>query len=227
MHELLNVMFEIDLCGSEDLDRYRVDINPNLPWADNHFAERTGGHPLNPGVEWKNWPWGKSADTFREGDDQVFNHTYMERLWPRFARKTKGGYVPEEAKLSPHKGIAFEYGDLDTLVDLLVKDPHTRQAWVPLFFPEDTGVGDGGRKPCTLGYHFIVRNGRMNVWYPLRSCDLVRHFRDDCYLAVRLLIWVLEQCRYRELSYWDTIKPGTYAMHMTSLHCFENDWRQL
>lgn len=227
--ELLNADFSVDLGGDENLDRWRADILPNLPWADDHFLERVGGEPLNPGVQWANWPWGRSAANFKQ---QRFNHTYMERLWPKFARRTDDGRLPvtlqghirkfTASDARPKLGIAGPLGDLQDLVELLVEQPHTRQAWIPLFFPEDTGRGDGGRKPCTLGYQVIVRDGRMHMWYPLRSCDFVRHWRDDCYLAVRLLIWLLERCRERD-AWWGDVHPGTYSMHMTSLHVFKED----
>src|SRR5262245_50075700 len=78
--ELRNVNFEVPLDGIEDLDHWRADIQPSLPWADDHFAERVGGEPLNPGVQWAKWPYALRADKFR--DQGRFNHTYMERLWP-------------------------------------------------------------------------------------------------------------------------------------------------
>jgi hypothetical protein len=228
-YERTNVTFEVDLGGIEDLHHWRRDIGPNLPWADDHFEERVSGAPLNPGREWKNWPWATSADKFREGE--IFNHTYAERLWPKWPRRGNGGEYPNISGMlrrspnittTPTTGIGWTYGDLEDLVQMLVEEPHTRQAYIPLFFPEDTGKGDGGRKPCTLGYHFMVRKGRMNIFYPMRSVDLRRHFRDDCYLAVRLLLWVLSKCRARS-TWWADVVPGTYAMWMTSLHVFEND----
>lgn len=249
-YELSNVVLTNHLGGNEDLDYFREDTGANLPWADDHFLERVGGEPLNPGEQWKNWPWGKSAARFRDPGER-FNHTYAERLWPKYARKTPGGKLPEwdigegetglERRAPPYpsrrysarmEGIGHEYGDLQDLVDLLVREPYTRQAYIPLFFPEDTGYGDGGRKPCTLGYQFMVRNlhesaREIHMFYPLRSCDLVRHFRDDCYLAVRLLLWVLDRCRAEDPDFWDKVYPGQYVMHMTSLHVFENDRRSL
>ena len=235
-YELQNVEIQVPLSGMEELEHWRFDIAPNLPWADDHFLERIGGEPLNPGKEWANWPWASSADKFRDKSAR-FNHTYMERLWPKFARMTEDGTLPvrgagQERYCAVNDrpgrvGIGWRYGDLQSLVELLSTEPHTRQAWIPLFFPEDTGIGDGGRKPCTLGYQFLVRNNRISIWYPLRSCDLIRHFRDDCYLAVRLLLWVLDRCRIRAPDFWNNVKPGTYSMHCTSLHIFENDRRTL
>lgn len=350
-HELLNETMQVELWGIEDLDHWRRDIEPNLPWADDHFLERVSGAPLNPGVQWANWPWASSADKHRtvqelgpripainwaylgglldgegtiywrknalprwqgviriyqkdravldyligifkvgkivtrgEGEwetvlpdgtaidnpmsywqinafnevkwllhgltrflhvkanraeearrilenapaetgtprklvwDQEwpprFNHTYMTRLWPR---RLDSGSV-----LYGHEG---EYGDLRTLVDMLAWEPDTRQAYIPLYFPEDTGLE--GRKPCTLGYQFIMRENQLHIYYPLRSCDFVRHWADDCYLAVRLLLWVLDECRQCNPKDWEGIKPGSYTMHCTSLHVFANDAIQM
>jgi len=229
-YELQNVAIEVPLRGVENLDHWRQDIGPNLPWADDHFAERVGGEPLNPGEEWRNWPWARSAAHFRD-ESERFNHTYMERLWPRWARRTPGGmFTPEHPRPVDlgRSGVAWRYGDLDDLVGLLATEPHTRMAWIPLFFPEDTGVGDGGRKPCTLGYHAMVREERAHIYYPLRSCDLVRHFRDDCYLAVRLLLWIIDRCREEDVTrFWKNVVPGAYVMHCISLHVFENDMIQM
>lgn len=212
-------------------------LQPNLPWADDHFLERVGGEPLNPGVQWANWPWATSAEK-HQVEGAKFNHTYMERFWPKWAGRTQRGQLGLLAKGpghyrkysdtdDAHQGIRYEYGDLQDLVELLASEPDTRQAWIPLFFPEDTGIGDGGRKPCTLGYQFMMRNNQLDVFYPLRSCDYVRHFRDDVYMAIRLLLWVLDRCRERNPAAWNDVVPGYYVMQATSLHIFENDYRKL
>lgn len=220
------------------LHPYKTDIGPNLPWADNHFYERVSGSPLNPGVEWANWPWGKSADRFRvnpeilgdPGTERIFDHTYMQRYWPKRAGMFPGGILksptPECLGKGPRRGIYFEYGDLDDVVRELFSDPMTRQAILPVFFPEDTGRV-GGRKPCSISYHFILNTRRqLDIFYHLRSCDLVRHFRDDIYLTVRLLLWMLDQLRSKD-PYWNSIMPGDYAMYIGNLHCFKNDMIQL
>lgn len=234
MVELLNVDLDIDLRGIESLAHWQTEIRPNLPWADEHFLERVSGEPLNPPPSWVRWPWANSADKFRAAER--FNHTYPERYWPKYAGDhLEGGRLPEGHKngrgamVAALPGIRHEYGDLNDVLDLLMKDPLTRQAWLPIFFPEDTGIGDGGRKPCTLGYQFILRDNKLHIYYPMRSCDLLRHFRDDCYLTVRLGIWVLEQLRERSdyIGPWGKARLGSLSMHMTSLHCFIGDFMLL
>lgn len=77
-YELMNYTFTHDLQGNGDLQHWRDDVQPNLPWADDHFNERVCGYPINPGVEWANWPWGHSASKFLNKTG-IFNHNYMER----------------------------------------------------------------------------------------------------------------------------------------------------
>lgn len=245
-YELMNYTFTHDLRGIEELDYWRNDVKPNLPWADDHFEERVCGAPINPGIQWANWPWGGSADKFRDRNGQ-FNHNYMERYWPKKTRflfpSTRADEWHEEytrlAGLDPTGegyigtwGIRNEYGDLNDLVKQLVKNPLSRQEWFPIFHPEDVGEVVGGRKPCSLGYQFWVRDGRLHVYYPMRSCDFMHHMQDDIYLTIRLLLWVLDKCTNLEAdahsggpdsAYWTKVKPGTFTMHCTSLHVFAND----
>ena len=226
--ELLNYTVKWDLGEHEDLKFYQDEIKPNLPWADDHFTkERVSGDPINPGTTWRDWPYASSADKHRRPgeDDPQFDHSYAERYWPKFAGKTKGGLLESDVPSSILKGVRFAYGDLDDLVDLLSREPTTRQAFLPVWFPEDLGaIAQGKRVPCSLGYHFIMRAGTLHVVYYIRSCDFVRHFRDDVYLTIRLLLWVLEQCRLANVDpMWDDVKPGTLTMHITSLHIFQAD----
>ena len=134
----------------------------------------------------------------------------MERYLPK--------YIHEQHHTDyPLRGLRYRLGDLNDVIDLLKKDVGTRQAYLPVWFPEDTGVVHGERVPCTLGYHFIVRNGLMHVNYYIRSCDFIRHFRDDIYMTCRLVFHIIDQMGP------GTIAPGTFHMHITSLHCFFND----
>lgn len=225
-------------------------LQPNLPWADDHFEERVSRVPSNPGEQYKNWPWWHGQeesvgariveDMAVESATQVFKftHTYQERFWPK---RAGGGlkHSPErfhgeiEWSHSDHRGIRYNYGDLDDVVSLLLREPYTNQAYLPIFFPEDTGAVHGGRVPCTLGYHFILRKNKLHMWYEIRACDYVRHLRDDLYLACRLLLWMIEELQERELregwgvegpdQVWVDVDPGMMHFLAHSLHYHKGD----
>jgi hypothetical protein len=196
-------------------------VKPNLPWADEHFAERVSGIPYNPPPSHVDWPYAQKDNAEHVNEAGKFSHTYPERLWPK---------TPEIDVESARIGIRFEYGDLGDAVELLGKHPHTRQCFVPLWFPEDlyAATYDRERVPCTLGYHFMMRKDRLHCFYPMRSCDLLRYFRDDLYMAGRLQQWMLERVRLLTAndegkSPWDLVEVGQLVMLMCSLHCFEGD----
>lgn len=257
-HEVLNHSLKAPV-WTEDLVELARDIQPNLPWADDHFLERIGGKPLNPGVEWAHWPWANKADKFRtepmpgtaqtcracrgvasaicpgcdgKGLEQEygFSHTYMERMWPKKANldeHTARSMGPYGARV----GIRYKFGDAMDVVRHLAKHPLSRQAYLPIWFPEDTGKSDV-RVPCTLGYHFIMRAGYLHCTYYIRSCDAYRHLRDDIYLTVRLQLWMLDQLRHSTFDgdhgeKWLDVKPGLFTMHIVSLHVFRNDYIKL
>lgn len=234
--EVTHLHLEIPMDGyEEDLEAYARHIKPDLPWADNHFEERVGGYPINPGTEFKNWPWnkGRGAESFLDRRGK-FNHNYMERYWPKQAhviaeptaspsdyRSRYRDYF-QTGKVTTMKGIMYEYGDLKDVVDLMLDDPLTRQAYLPVWFPEDTGGGNK-RAPCTIGYHFMMRGDRLSVNYHIRSCDFVKHFRNDLYLTVRLVIWMMRQLRSRDPR-WKDVRVGDFVMQIGSLHSFKPDW---
>lgn len=234
-HEIRHLFIRIPLDGEERLHEYQRDIAPNLPWADDHFTERVCGFPINPGVQWSKWPYAHSASKFLNEEGQ-FNHNYMERYWPKHAGAFGSMRTADEfksllqAKSSVssfiNTGINHPYGDLVDVVAQLQREPQTRQAILPIFFPEDTGATHGGRVPCSLSYQFMMRDGKLDVTYVIRSCDYLRHFRDDVYMTVRLLLWVLAKLRELDPS-WKRVVPGEYIMLITSLHLFRNDFNKM
>ena len=227
-YELLNHSSCVWL-PDEDLEGYRKDIHPDTPWSDEHFLERICGFPLNPGIQWSKWRLATGADKSRSKDGR-FNHNYMERYWPKYARKVPAATLPQPdwvEGLYPHRGILYDYGDLSDVIDLLRREPLTRQAYLPVWFPEDTGTVHGDRAPCTLGYHFIVRREQLHCVYYLRSCDVINHWRNDLYLTIRLMIWVLEQLRMSSPDPWEDIGMGSLTTHITSFHCFKATFHQL
>ncbi len=193
--EILNLNIEMPMC--KDLEELTKQTQPFLPWASDHFDERVGGLPLNPPPSHTNW----LKDTEDYMEDEKFSHSYPERMW------SKG----------LHKGIRFDIGDLNDAVTLLKNDLHTRQCYIPIFFPEDLSAAkDNKRIPCTLGWHLIVRDNKMHCHYPMRSCDAIRHFHNDIYFANRLVMWMIDQIG-------KDLEPGAIMFSSTSFHCFNND----
>jgi hypothetical protein len=197
MIEVLNVTVPMDM----DVDEVK-ECKPNLPWADIHFEERVGGKPLNPPPSHKMWGNRKLDDWYTSNEDK-FSHSYPERMWPK--------------SLMP-KGIRFNTGDLQTLVDLLNKDKTTRQAFLSIWFPEDLEAAlQGERVPCTIGYHFIIRDNKLHCYYFIRSCDIFRHLHNDIYFAIKLSKWIIDKLKYND------IVPGKLTFSCVSLHCFKKD----
>lgn len=227
-HEVTWWGFKVNV-PSVSLTQHATEIDPNTKWADDHFEERVSGYPLNPGTQWVKWPYGNSANKFRDRNG-MFNHTYAERYWPKYADQIGDTTTAKEALIAlkrwdtgPQSGIRYPYGDLNDVVQQLVKDPATRQAILPVFFPEDTGAVHGERVPCSIHYQFMVRNGRLDIFYYLRSCDFIRHFRDDIYLTLRLQLWMIDRLKENGID----VSPGMFLMQTGSLHIFRNDWQAL
>lgn len=163
-----------------------TDLNPTQPWADLEFSERISGEIINPGEAW---------------------HTRKE-VWEEFLERSgRFAYTyPERYLRQPHN-IAAE----------LLEHPHSRQLFLGMWQPDIDPMRMGHRRvPCSLGYQFLYRDEHLHITYFQRSADFANHFRNDVYLACRLLAWVADRAR---------MVPGRFTHHITSLHVYEKDVR--
>lgn len=190
-------------------------VQPNLPWAEDHFQERISGIPTNPPPSNEWWPFNRNKNAEHKKAD-VFSHSYPERFWPRYA--SESGDVDYSII---NRGIRFDLGDLSDLVHVLVNNPRSRQAYLPVWFPEDLQAARAGeRVPCTLGYHFMLNvDGQLDCTYLMRSCDFLRFMVDDIYMAGRLQQHVAREANLNEV--------GTLYISIGSLHVFRGDEFQL
>jgi len=196
MVELLHISEKVQML--KDPKELSDSLGASQPWANIHFKERVQGFPSNPDPSHS--MWASTTEDYMANGEQ-FSHTYSERMWPK----------------SLCEGIRYEIGDLRTLVELLKNEPTTRQAYLPMFFPEDlTAAVSNERVPCSLGWHFIVRNNRLDVMYTMRSCDAMRHLQNDIYFANKLANWVNEEAGLKA-------DMGVLHLVITSLHCFNQD----
>lgn len=197
MVEVRDIFVTMDM--DETADSMANQSKCHIPWAEDHFKERISGKATNPGVEYRNWPFYRQElddARFRKGGGK-FSHTYQERFWP------------------PKKdGIRYKMGDYNDVVERLKNDNTTRQAFLSIWHPEDQSNNDQ-RLPCTIGYWFSVRHGKLSITYLIRSCDAARHFRNDVYMAQRLALDMAYKIGVKEL--------GTLSMWIGSFHCFTSD----
>lgn len=185
------VMYSYALLGLPDPDNLFIFEGPNArTWADAEFKERVDPTSGNPGEAWE-----IRKDVWEEflTPDGRMDYTYSERL--------------------------NDYTGLDQAITLLRKDPDTRQAWIPIFWPEDLTVAGGkNRIPCSLGYQLLLRDGKLNLIYIQRSADAVKHWGNDIYLAHRMMKYAAGLLRVGE---------GTLYHTITSLHSYKRDWPTL
>lgn len=221
--EVSNVTFQIPIPDWDRQQEWALIAGANLPWAEDHFVERVGGIPLNPPPSSEYWPFIQSGHGGHVDRDKKFSHTYPERFWPKRANPDEIMQFPNGRRAEVNVGIRYAYGDLQDVVNLLLRSPMTRQAYLPVWFPEDTGNVMGQRVPCTLGYHFIVRNDQLHCTYMIRSCDFYRHFRDDVYMAGRLMQHITEVLRENGIEFAGRLEVGSLTMHIMNLHTFAGE----
>jgi hypothetical protein len=212
-YELTDVSMVIDV--PDDPYAWMHKADPDMPWAEQHFQERVSGIPHNPPPSHEIWPHAVRGNSDHTSGGK-FSHTYPERFWPLGA----GG----ESRVN--MGIRYRLGDLSDLLQHLAAQPSTRQAYLPVWFPEDTGAVEGQRVPCTLGYHFMIREGKLSCRYYLRSCDLIRHWSNDVYMAGRLMQWMADMLNGAWAGATNKpigLEPGELRIYISSLHAFRAD----
>ncbi|MGN9764273.1 thymidylate synthase [Micromonospora sp. SD12] len=99
---------------------------------------------------------------------------------------------------------------LDTVVRKLTVDRQSRQAVVQIFDParDHRGYRD---VPCTLGYRFFIRQGRLVMHTSMRSQDLWLGFPYDIFATTLL---------HELMAGWLGVEVGEYHHHVDSLHLY-------
>lgn len=156
------------------------------PWADAEFKERIMEGFSNPGEAYK----------------------LREEVWNEFLHDGKFAYTYNE-RLNHNN-------QLTKIVNRLREDPDSRQLWMSLWDPsiDPNHLGGVSRVPCSLGYGLQVREGKLNLHYVMRSADFSVHFRNDVYLAMRLLEHIADLTGY---------EVGSFTHTMFSLHVYRKD----
>lgn len=160
----------------EDMYQVLEENNGNKEWVDAEFKERISSELINPGEAYK-----LREDVWNEflndGQDGKFGYTYNERI--RY--------------------------QLEDTIELLKRDPFTRQAVITLYEGEKDTKHRGGkiRVPCSMHYQFFINEVEdlstgekqkvLDVLYSIRSNDFGTHFLYDLVLACKLGEYIAEK----------------------------------
>jgi thymidylate synthase len=136
----------------------------------------------------------------------------MLKIAPQFANFMDGGtfhgaYGPRIRQQMP------------LVIERLRKDPDTRQAVVTIWDPAKDLLEDGLHDyPCTLGFQFVIRNGRLSMITTMRSNDVWWGLAHDIFQFTQLQMTVANVLG---------IPYGTYYHRSNSLHAYERDFADI
>jgi len=160
----------------------------NYDWCVAEFLERVSGKENNPGEAWK----------------------IRKDTWEPFLVYGKMDYTYSDR-------YSFDNTQFDHVIEILKKDPDSRQAILHMHFPEDvlkaTDMENPVRIPCSMYYQFMIRRGKLDIIYNMRSSDYDTHFRNDIWLADELRNYVASKLQ---------MDTGLFHMNVGSLHRYKN-----
>lgn len=121
-----------------------------------------------------------------------------------------------------HDGkFSYTYGErignqAQKVIDVLKDKPSSRNAIVSMWDPTIDSIKMGGKErvPCTMYYQFLIRNGRLNLIYNIRSNDLMTHWCWDVYLALKLQEYIAKEVG---------VPMGWFIQQVGSLHAYQKD----
>lgn len=126
--------------------------------------------------------------------------------WEEFVHDGEFGYTYNER---------IRYQLVDT-IKVLKFDAATRQAVLTIYEGgQDTNVRGGTRRvPCSMYYQFIIRDGKLDVIYTMRSNDFMTHFGYDIWMANALRNHIAKEVG---------VETGKLIYFGGSLHAYKKD----
>jgi len=126
-------------------------------------------------------------------------------IWERMAN--------EEGYVNSNYGYQWQrHYQLDMVVDMLKKNPNTRQATISIFDGKEREKYDKDT-PCTYAIQFTILNNKLNMCVTMRSNDLWYGFCNDQYCFSKLQLMVADKLG---------IRLGEYYHFAHNLHLYNN-----
>ena len=126
-------------------------------------------------------------------------------IWERMAN--------EEGYVNSNYGYQWQrHYQLDMVVDMLKKNPNTRQATISIFDGKEREKYDKDT-PCTYAIQFTILDNKLNMCVTMRSNDLWYGFCNDQYCFSKLQLMVADKLE---------IRLGEYYHFAHNLHMYNN-----
>ncbi|MGA5065396.1 thymidylate synthase [Streptomyces exfoliatus] len=122
----------------------------------------------------------------------------------------RGAYGPRMRKW------AGTVDQLARVVEILKQDPDSRRALIQLYDPARDAAGHKD-VPCTLGFRFYLRDGRLHMSTTMRGQDVWIGMPYDLFFYTVL---------HELVAGWIGAELGDFHHHVGSLHIYENHLAQ-
>lgn len=191
--------FEFCIINTSDKDEMP---NATLEWLHAEFKERIDPNFENPGKAWE----------------------LRKDVWSEFLVHRTGIYPSVNAKGDERDVFEYTYNEriqwqIQPVINELRLHPDSRQAIIEVHNRKiDTERMGKQRIPCSMFYQFMVRDGKLDVIYVMRSSDFATHFQNDIWLADELRRYIASQLN---------LPIGKFIMFVSSLHIYKKDWDEL
>jgi len=168
------------------------EITSTLEWCKAEHLERISG-------------WNNICKHESKNPGEAYK--LRENVWNEFLVDGRFEYTYNERMFWQIKAVLEE----------LKKHPDTRQAIIEVHdrTTDQFRMGGVARIPCSMYYQLMIRDGKLDIIYTMRSTDFYTHFKNDIWQAIKLREFFAEQLG---------IENGKFIMFAGSLHAYKKDF---
>lgn len=203
----------VDSTNAANKDRYKNSIGGELTQQFFTIEQPTrvvGTHQNHKGHKW--WMYGEILSELLNLDPPIM-YRYKPELFSKHYDLLADGRMQYE-----YGNRFVEFNQFVNLHNRLKENPNSKRAVIQIFTPYDTAP-DRQDVPCTLGYNFLHRDGKLDMTVFMRSWDF--------FGGLKTYDPALSSFIQQSLCSWLDFKPGTLSFYANSLHYYNRDREQL